>query len=263
MKIMSPSDIKKSVQKEYARIAQTNGTCGCGSTECCTSFTSADPSKSAGYTDKELSSIPANSNLGLGCGNPQAIAGLAAGETVVDLGSGAGMDVFLASKAVGKTGHVIGVDMTPEMIAKARDNARMSEYGNVEFRLGEIENLPVDDNTADVIISNCVINLSAEKEKAYAEAFRALKPGGRIAIQDMIAGSEFPSELAQDMKMYSGCISGAITKSKTVSLLKKAGFEKIQIIEEPAGKMFLKSRMPQITSDTFIVPASIQAVKPN
>ena len=189
-------------------------------------------SKKIGYAEEELRSVPEGANLGLGCGNPVVLASLKKGETVLDLGSGAGLDCFLAANKVGEKGRVIGVDMTPEMVDKARENATESSYKNVEFRLGEIENLPVADNTVDVIISNCVINLSPNKGRVFKEAFRALKPGGRLMVSDIVLLKELPEVIKKSVKAYIGCLSGAIMKDKYIETIKKAGFQEVKIIEE-------------------------------
>jgi len=189
-------------------------------------------SKAIGYTDEELASAPEGANLGLGCGNPTALASLVEGETVLDLGSGAGFDCFLAAQKVGDTGKVIGVDMTPEMIEKARKNAQMSNCANVEFRLGEIENLPVADNSVDVIISNCVINLSPDKERVFRDAFRVLKPGGRLMVSDIVLLKALPDFIRESVAAYVGCIAGAMLKDDYLAAIGKAGFQDVKILEE-------------------------------
>jgi len=179
-----------------------------------------------------MDAVPRGSNLGLGCGNPTALASLKPGETALDLGSGAGFDCFLAAREVGEKGRVIGVDMTPEMVEKARENARKGGYGNVEFRLGEIENLPVRDGVADVVLSNCVINLSAAKDRVFAEAFRALKPGGRVLISDIVLDGELPEAVARSLAAYAGCIAGAVRKEEYLRLMEAAGFLDVRIVAE-------------------------------
>jgi len=222
---------RKNVREGYAKIAK-EGLCCSPTTSCCGSSTTyEEPSKKMGYTEEELKSIPEGSSLCLGCGNPVALASLEEGETVIDLGSGAGVDCFLAAKKVGERGKVIGVDMTPEMIDKARENARKGNYGNVEFRLGEIENLPVADNTADVIISNCVINLSPKKKRAFKEAFRALKPGGRLMVSDIVLLKELPEAIKKRAHPAS-CVKGAIMKDKYIEAIEQAGFQDVKIIKE-------------------------------
>lgn len=225
-------EIKQIIKKSYGNIAQSSGGCGCGSCGCDSNLTVQKQSGQMGYSQDEMSKAPAGSNLGLGCGNPVAIASLKEGEVVLDLGSGAGFDAFLASPKVGKTGKVIGVDMTDEMLEKARENARKGNYANVEFRKGDIENLPVDDNSVDAIISNCVINLAPNKEKVFKEAYRVLKAGGRLMISDVVLTKPLPEELKDDKELLVGCISGAILKQDYLDLLKKAGFSDITIHKE-------------------------------
>lgn len=199
--------------------------------------------------------------MGLGCGNPQAIANLKAGETVLDLGSGGGFDCFLAARQVGNTGRVIGVDMTPEMISKARENAHKAGLQNVEFRLGEIENLPVADNTVDVIISNCVINLSPNKPRVFAEAFRVLKSGGRLAISDVVAFAELPDAIKQDLALYTGCMAGASTIKEIEAMLHAVGFEKIRIAPKNESHAFIKDWAPDTAITDYVVSATIEAIK--
>jgi len=223
--------IRKNVREGYAKIAK-EGLCCNPATSCCDSSTTYEElSKKMGYTEEELKSIPKRANLSLGCGNPVALASLKEGETVIDLGSGAGVDCFLAAQRVGEKGKIIGVDMTPEMIDKARENARKDNYGNVEFRLGEIENLPVADNTADVIISNCVVNLSPKKKRVFEEAFRALKPGGRLMVSDIVLLKELPEAIKKRAHPAS-CIKGAIMKDKYIETIEQAGFQDVKIIKE-------------------------------
>ncbi|MFV1956864.1 MAG: arsenite methyltransferase [bacterium] len=219
-------------------------------------------SASMGYSVEEIQSVPEGANLGLGCGNPVAVASLKAGETVVDLGSGAGFDCFLAVKEVGETGHVIGVDMTHEMISKARSNAAKAGVENVEFRLGEIEHLPVADNTADLIMSNCVINLSPDKESVYSEAFRVLKPGGRLAISDILATTELPDEIKEDLNLISACIGGAETIANTTELLKNIGFKDIRITPKDESRDLLNLWAPDAKAGDYIVSANIESTKP-
>jgi len=217
-------EVRKRVREGYARIA-VNQTCCGGSNK-------ADKTgRKIGYTAEELRSIPEGANMNLGCGNPVALASLKEGETVVDLGSGGGFDCFLAAKKVGQRGKVIGVDMTPEMIDKARENVRKSKYANVEFRLGKIENLPVANNTADVIISNCVINMTPNKKRVFQEAFRVLKPGGRLMVSDLVLLKELPDAVKKGMDSTS-CITGAIMKDKYIETIKTIGFENVRIIQE-------------------------------
>jgi arsenite methyltransferase len=224
---MKEENIHKTVRKGYAKIAkQQPNTCGCG----CGSATNV--SEQVGYSKEELSSVPEGADLNLGCGNPVALASLKLGETVIDLGSGGGLDCFLAAKKVGNKGKVIGVDMTPEMLDRARANLKKSKYINVEFRLGEIENLPIADNTADVIISNCVINLSPNKQRVFNEAYRVLKPKGRLMISDMVLLKEIPDEILKNVSAYIGCISGAEKKGDYLKHIDQAGFRNVKIVEE-------------------------------
>ena len=230
---MEDEKIRKVVREGYAKVATQESSC-CGSmNSCCGSVDLAENiGKKIGYTEEELKAVPEGSNLGLGCGNPTAIASIKEGENVLDLGSGAGFDSFLATQKVGGKGKVIGIDMTPEMINKARKNARVGNYKNVEFRLGEIENLPVADNSVDVVISNCVINLSPDKAKVFREAFRVLKPGGRLMISDIVLLKKLPESIRNNIKAYVGCVSGAILKDEYLQLIEKAGFQNVNITNE-------------------------------
>jgi len=215
--------VRKMVREGYGKIAKTEQCgCGCGS----------GISQQIGYSSSELESVPEGADLGLGCGNPVALASLRKGETVIDLGSGAGLDCFLAAKKVGASGKVIGVDMTSEMLDKARANCRKSNYKNVEFRLGEIENLPVADGTADLIISNCVINLSPEKQRVFNEAFRVLKVGGRLMVSDMVLLKDIPEAVKKSVLGYIGCVSGAEMKNEYMKMIENAGFREVKIINE-------------------------------
>lgn len=223
--------MRKEVRKGYAKIAK-EGLC-CNPTNSCSgsSSTYKEQSKKMGYTDEELQSIPEGADLSLGCGNPVALASLKEGEVVIDLGSGGGIDCFLAAKKVGEKGKVIGVDMTPEMLDKARENAEKGNYKNVEFRLGEIENLPVADNTADVVISNCVINLSPNKKRVFEEAFRALKAGGRLMVSDIVLLKDLPKAI-KDRAHPASCISGAMLKDEYLETLRQAGFHEVEVTEQ-------------------------------
>jgi len=235
------NDIKKIVKEGYAKVAKQGSSC-CFSGSCCSSSNTArDISKTVGYSDDEMNAVPEGSNLGLGCGNPVAIASLKEGDVVLDLGSGAGFDAFLAVKKVGKTGRVIGVDMTPEMLERARANAKKIGYGNVEFRLGEIEKLPVENSSVDVIISNCVINLSPDKETVFKEAHRVLKSGGRLMVSDLVLAKDLPQEIKDSVEAYVGCLAGAIKKDEYLRFIEQAGFQVIRIISEssyPVDAMF-------------------------
>jgi SAM-dependent methyltransferase len=226
--------IRKMVREGYAKVAKKETPC-CATTPApcsCSTPTSEEISKRIGYSDEDMNSVPEGANLGLGCGNPVALASLKQGETVLDLGSGAGFDCFLAARRVGRNGRVIGVDMTPEMLDKARENARKGKYQNVEFRLGEIENLPVADGTIDVVISNCVINLSPDKKRVFEETFRALKPGGRLMVSDIVLLKQLPEAIRKNVEAYIGCLSGAEMKEKYLRLIKEAGFKEVKIVQE-------------------------------
>jgi ubiquinone/menaquinone biosynthesis C-methylase UbiE len=230
---MKEEKIKKVVREGYAKIAKQDNSCCAPANLCCGSTDLTENiSKKIGYTDEELKAVPEGANLGLGCGNPVALASLKEGETVLDLGSGAGFDCFLAARKVGKNGRIIGVDMTPEMIEKARENAKKGNYRNVEFRLGEIENLPAANNSVDVLISNCVINLVPDKSKVFMEAFRVLKPGGRLMISDIVLLKELPDFIKNSIEAYIGCIAGATIKDEYLETIRKAGFQKVKIIDE-------------------------------
>ncbi len=254
--------LKQAVRERYSAIATGKASSCCGP-DCCTdeSIVSTDADR-LGYSSNEVSSVPQESNLGLGCGNPQAIAALKEGETVLDLGSGAGFDCFLAARQVGETGRVIGVDMTSEMIRKARENAEKNNFTNVEFRLGEIEHLPVADKTVDVIISNCVINLSPEKEKVFKEAYRVLKPNGRLAIADVVLTAELPNEIKNDLSFYSSCVSGAAYVVDLERMLRDAGFVQIRIQPKDESKEFVREWAVGTHIENYVVSATIEAVKP-
>jgi len=234
-------DIKKIVKEGYAKVAKQGSSC-CSSGSCCSSSSSSrDISKTVGYSDDEMNAVPEGANLGLGCGNPAAIASLKEGDVVLDLGSGAGFDAFLAAKKVGKTGRVIGVDMTPEMLERARMNAKKGGFDNVEFRSGEIEKLPVENSVIDVIISNCVINLSPDKETVFKEAFRVLKSGGRLMVSDLVLAKDLPKQIKESVEAYVGCLAGAIKKDDYLGFIKQAGFQDIKVISEasyPVDAMF-------------------------
>lgn len=230
---MNEDKIKEIVKESYSKIAAGENSCCSPVKSCCANAPRAEViSKSIGYSDEEISAVPEGANLGLGCGNPLAHALLKKGDVVLDLGSGAGFDCFLAANKVGEKGRVIGVDMTSEMIEKAKHNAQKGGYNNVEFRLGEIEKLPVSDNSVDMIISNCVINLSPAKDKVFKEAFRVLKPGAKLMLSDMILLNDLPDIVKKSITAYVGCLSGAVMKDKYIEIIKSAGFTDIKILEE-------------------------------
>ncbi|MGE5559307.1 MAG: arsenite methyltransferase [Bacillota bacterium] len=265
MKNLRDEDLRKAVQENYGKIARSeSGDCCCSSSSCCGSRNPAaeNISMALGYSNEDIAVVPEGANMGLGCGNPQAMASLKTGEIVLDLGSGGGFDCFLAAKAVGPSGLVIGVDMTPEMVNKARKNAAQTSFKNVEFRLGEIEYLPVADNIADVIISNCAINLSPEKERVFREAFRVLKPGGRLAISDIVATAEMPDQIKQDIALYAGCVAGASLIDELEAILKAAGFINIRINPKEESKKFIRLWAPGRQIEDYVVSATIEAVKP-
>jgi len=230
---MKEEEVKKHVRDRYAQAAKQGSSCYRPAGSCCGGAKETDViSKSIGYTDQDLKAVPEGANLGLGCGNPLALASLREGETVLDLGSGAGFDCFLAARQVGKSGKVVGVDMTPEMLDKARGNAQKGDFANVEFRLGEIENLPVGDNQVDIVISNCVINLSPAKEKVFREAFRVLKPGGRLMVSDIVLKKDLPEEIKNSIAAYTACVAGAARKEKYLDSIRAAGFQGTKVLEE-------------------------------
>jgi arsenite methyltransferase len=226
---MHEKEVKKFVKDRYGKIAsQKDSCCSC----CGRPPNIVEQAKSMGYSEEEIKSIPTEAVMGLGCGNPTALAELKEGEIVLDLGSGGGLDVFLAANKVGEKGKVIGVDMTTEMIQKAKENARKADYQNVEFKLGEIENLPVENDSVDVIISNCVINLSPDKLATFREALRVLKPNGRILISDLVTEGELPADIRKSFDAWAGCIAGALEKQEYLDTIKKAGFRDIEIISQ-------------------------------
>jgi arsenite methyltransferase len=276
---MEEEEIKKVVREGYAKVAREGRSC-CEPAEksCCGPGVDEKAiSKAIGYTKEELESLPEGADLGLGCGNPVALASIKEGDIVVDLGSGAGIDCFLAAKKVGENGRVIGVDMTPEMIDKARENAKKGEFSNVEFRLGEIEHLPVADNTADLIISNCVINLAPDKRRVFEEALRILRPGGSLMVSDIVLLKPIPDYL-KTADLYTGCVAGALLRDEYIETIKNAGFEKVEIVDEvgmraelvtsdPNSQKILKDQ--KITLEEAaeavgsIVSIKVYAVKPN
>ena len=225
---MKHKEIKEAVKGRYGRIARQDQQTCCPS--CSGSASSTLRTRGIGYSGEDLNHIPQEALMGLGCGNPIGIADLKAGEVVLDLGSGAGVDVFLAANKVGPGGRVIGVDMTEEMVEKARGIARDYGYHNVEFRLGEIEQLPLEDDSVDAIISNCVINLSTDKSKVFREAYRALKPGGRLTVSDIVSEGVIPDEIKNDPDAWTGCIAGALQQQEYLERIKKAGFAHVQIL---------------------------------
>ena len=232
---MDQKDIKEIVKEGYAKIAKQGSSCCGPASSCCGSANVAeDISRRIGYSEEEIAGVPEGANLGLGCGNPVALAFLREGDIALDLGSGAGLDCFLAANKVGEKGKVIGVDMTPEMVEKANENAKKSNYRNVEFRCGDIEKLPVDDDSIDVVMSNCVINLSPDKAKVFKEAFRALKPGGRLTISDIVLLKELPGFVKESIEAYVGCVSGAMIKSEYLEKIEAAGFRDVRVMDETA-----------------------------
>ena len=252
---MKTTEVKEMIRNQYGSIAT-------GTESCCGSPTAPqEASCTMGYSEAELASLPEGADLGLGCGNPQALAAMRAGELVVDLGSGAGIDCFLASRQLGPTGQVIGVDMTHEMLAKARANAERVGVANVEFRLGEIEHLPIADNRADVVISNCVINLVPDKEQVYREAFRVLKPGGRLAIADVVNTAPLPPALAADTALLYGCIAGAATVRQIEDWLAATGFVDIRITIKPGSREFVATWAPGRSIEHFVASAMIEGRK--
>jgi arsenite methyltransferase len=261
----SNEKVHEIVRESYAKVALSGATgCSTGSSSaCCESERpTATPAEKLGYSAGEIAALPEGADLGLGCGNPQAIASLKPGETVLDLGSGAGFDCFLAARSVGPSGHVIGVDMTPEMLAKARANAGKSNAANVEFRLGQIEQLPVADNSVDAIISNCVINLSPDKPQVFREAFRVLKPGGRVAVADIVRTAELPPEIASDLAALCGCVAGAASVDELGQILRDSGFEQIRIQPKEVSKQFIRTWTSGSNAADYVVSSTIEAVKP-
>jgi arsenite methyltransferase len=265
---MDASDLKELVRARYGSIAAAAGAEGCcapAASSCCdapAAPTFDEKSRRMGYSDAELAAVPEGANLGLGCGNPQAIADLKPGETVVDLGSGAGFDCFLAAQQVGEEGRVIGVDMTHEMLKKARDNAIKIGAGNVEFRLGELEHLPVADSAADVVMSNCVINLVPDKAQVFREAFRVLKPGGRLAVSDIVNRALLPPELTADPTLLCGCIAGAAPVDRIEAWLSETGFVDVRVAVKPESRELIETWAPEHRIENYVVSASIEARKP-
>ena len=259
--------IRKKVRAAYSEVAETsNNGGGCGEANSCCGVSDDVQintliSTRLGYSQQELDCVPQGADMGLGCGNPRAIAGLKPGEVVLDLGSGGGFDAFLAAQEVGATGRVIGVDMTPSMLSKARENVERGSFENVKFRLGEIEHLPVADNTVDVIISNCVINLSPDKPQVFRDAYRVLKPGGRLAISDVVASAELPESLRDDPFLHTACVSGASTINELEQILNAAGFSHINIQPKDESREFIRDWLPGSGVEDYVIAATIEAVK--
>jgi arsenite methyltransferase len=251
----SSETVREQVRRRYGASASGKSACV---DDCCTSTDATD----LGYSPQDAAAAPQAANLGLGCGNPLAIASLKEGQVVLDLGSGAGFDCFLAARAVGKSGRVIGVDMTHEMLSKARENAQKNGFTNVEFRLGEIEALPVADNSVDVIISNCVINLSPEKQRVFNEAFRVLKSGGRLAVADIVATAPIPDDIKADWAAYTGCMAGASQIAELERMLQASGFKDMKIAPKDSSRSFIREWLPGKRIEEYLVSATIEAVKP-
>ena len=258
---MKAEDIKRAVRDRYGEIAVSEVSCCEPKNSCCGSTSvvdvAPDLSRKLGYSEGELESVPQGSNLGLGCGNPTALASLKEGEIVLDLGSGAGFDVFLAAQEVGETGRVIGVDMTPEMVAKARKNAETGEYHNVEFRLGEIECLPVEEGSVDAVISNCVINLAPDKGKVFREAFRVLKSGGRIMVSDLVLLNELPEFIKSSVAALTGCIAGALMKEDYLEAIRSAGFRDVRVVGESIYPIAEEKTVVEELSKQFKIPRAL------
>lgn len=255
---LTKDDVRATVREQYANVAKAKTT-GCCAPGCCGPNPTA--SQDLGYSAEDIADVPDGANMGLGCGNPQAIAALQPGETVLDLGAGGGFDCFLAARRVGASGRVIGVDMTPDMVSKARINAAKTDAKNVEFRLGEIEHLPVADNTVDVIMSNCVINLSPDKQAVFNEAHRVLKVGGRLAISDVVQTAELPDSLKREVAALTGCIAGAASIDTIRSYLEAAGFEDVRVEIKEESREFIRDWIPGSGAEKFVASATIEARK--
>jgi SAM-dependent methyltransferase len=268
LKQQQADEIRQNVRKSYTEVAESSneGSCCGEESSCCGVSDDAAintlVSTRLGYSENDLENVPEGADMGLGCGNPRAIASIKPGETILDLGSGGGFDCFLSAAETGDSGRVIGIDMTPTMISKARANAEKGKYHHVEFRLGEIEHMPVADDVVDVIISNCVINLSPDKKQVFSEAFRVLKPGGRLAISDVVASTELPEDMKQDLALYSGCMAGASLIADLQEILEQCGFEKINIAPKDESKDFIKDWAPGRGVEDYVLSATIEAVKP-
>jgi arsenite methyltransferase len=275
---MKKEEVKRAVRQRYAQRVKPESSCCSAPSSCCGSANIAETvSKGIGYTADDLESVPEGANLGLGCGNPVALASLKKGDTVLDLGAGAGFDCFLAANKIGPKGHVIGVDMTPEMIDTARENARKGNYENVEFRLGEIENLPAADNSVHVVISNCVINLSPDKPRVFKEAFRVLKSGGKLMVSDIVLLKELPEFIRESIDAYAGCVAGAMLKDEYLGAIKKTGFKGVKVVGEAHFPVELMANDPNIQAviekldasmdeltdvALSVVSIKVQAIKP-
>jgi arsenite methyltransferase len=262
MNQQNDDEVRSAVRDHYGKVARQGmiPTTGCCSSSGCGS--GPDASLKLGYAAEDLTSVPNGADMGLGCGNPQAIAALRLGEKVLDLGSGGGFDCFLSARQVGETGHVIGVDMTADMVRRARRNAEQLGTRNVEFRLGEIERLPVADGSVDVVLSNCVINLSPDKDAVFKEAFRVLKPGGRLAISDVVATAPVPEHLAAEVTAHAACLAGAVGVDAVAKMLKSAGFEDVEVEVIEASRSFIRDWTPGSGAEKFIASASIRANRP-
>ncbi len=256
--------IREQVRRHYGDIVRQRGQSCCDGAACCGAGAggSLEHAVRLGYSADEAASVPEGANLSLGCGNPTAIASLQPGEVALDLGSGAGFDCFLAARSVGPEGRVIGVDMTPDMISQARAHAASGGYANVEFRLGEIEHLPVADAQVDLVMSNCVINLAPDKRAVFAEAYRVLKPGGRLAIADTVATAPLPAEARADLALWSACISGAATVEELETILRDVGFEQVRIRPKDASRALIREWAPGSRAEEYVVSATIEAIKP-